>query len=62
VAADAEAASYQWVIGAALAYGACEAEIVEVLAAVGPIVGIARLTAAAEPVATAIGYDIGEEF
>jgi alkylhydroperoxidase/carboxymuconolactone decarboxylase family protein YurZ len=60
VATEASAPSYQWVIGSALAHGADECEIVDVLAAIAPIVGIARLTSAAESVATAIGYDVEE--
>jgi len=40
--------------------GATESEIVEVLVAVGPVVGFARVVAAAPRLATALGYDLDE--
>jgi alkylhydroperoxidase/carboxymuconolactone decarboxylase family protein YurZ len=44
--------------GRALAAGATEEEIAEVLLAIAPVTGLARLVAAAPEVATALGYDI----
>jgi 4-carboxymuconolactone decarboxylase len=38
--------------------GASDAEIVDVLVAVGPAVGLARVVAAAPRLATALGYDL----
>jgi 4-carboxymuconolactone decarboxylase len=40
--------------------GASESEIVEVLVAIGPVVGFARVVAAAPRLATALGYDLDE--
>jgi 4-carboxymuconolactone decarboxylase len=42
----------------ALAAGATEEEIAEVLLAIAPVTGLARIVAAAPEVATALGYDI----
>jgi 4-carboxymuconolactone decarboxylase len=40
--------------------GANESEIVEVLVAIGPVVGFARVVAAAPRLAAALGYDLDE--
>jgi 4-carboxymuconolactone decarboxylase len=48
----------QWSAGRALAAGATEEEIAEVLLAIAPVAGLARVVAAAPEVATALGYDI----
>jgi 4-carboxymuconolactone decarboxylase len=58
IALDAAPASYQWVTSIALAVGVTEGEIVDVLIAVAPVVGIARIVSAAQELALAIGYDI----
>ena len=58
VALDAAPASYQWNASMALASGATVDEIVGVLIAVAPTVGLARVVSAAPAVAAAIGYDI----
>jgi alkylhydroperoxidase/carboxymuconolactone decarboxylase family protein YurZ len=58
LALDAAPASYQWVVGAALASGATLEEIVGVLIAVAPTVGVARVVSAAPELALALGYDI----
>ena len=58
VALDAAPASYQWNASMALASGATVDEIVGVLIAVAPNVGLARIVSAASEVALAIGYDI----
>ena len=58
VALDAAPPSYQWNASMALAAGATVDEIVGVLIAVAPNVGLARIVSAASEVALAIGYDI----
>jgi 4-carboxymuconolactone decarboxylase len=58
IALDAAPASYQWNIGMALAAGASPDEIVGVLIAVAPTVGLARAVSAAPELALAIGYDV----
>jgi alkylhydroperoxidase/carboxymuconolactone decarboxylase family protein YurZ len=58
VALDAAPASYQWSASMALASGATVDEIVGVLIAVAPTVGLARVVSAAPEIAVAIGYDI----
>ena len=58
IGAESGPASYQWAVDSALAAGASEAEIVDVLAAVAPIIGLARVTSAAPELALALGYDI----
>ncbi|MGH8823891.1 MAG: carboxymuconolactone decarboxylase family protein [Jiangellaceae bacterium] len=58
LALDAAPASYQSVVGAAFASGATVDEIVGVLVAVAPTVGVARIVSAAPELALAVGYDI----
>jgi hypothetical protein len=58
IASDAAPTSYQWAVDAALAAGATEADIVDVLVAVSPLVGFARVGSAAPELALALGYDI----
>jgi alkylhydroperoxidase/carboxymuconolactone decarboxylase family protein YurZ len=58
IAMDAATASYQWNVGMALAAGATLDEIVGVLIAVAPTVGLARAVSAAPELALAIGYDV----
>jgi len=48
--------SYQWAVDAAHASGAEDEEIVQLLLAVAPIVGVARVNAAAPNLASALGY------
>ena len=55
------AASYQWGVGVALAAGATEDEIVDLLLVLAPIVGVARVTAAAPELGVALGYDMDAE-
>jgi 4-carboxymuconolactone decarboxylase len=57
VAVGAATASLRRTVQLALAAGASEAEIVGVLVAVAPTVGLARVVATAPRLATAIGYD-----
>ena len=58
IASDSRVASYQWAIDTAMAEGATEAEILDVLLIVAPIVGLARVTSAAPDLALALGYDV----
>jgi len=48
----------QWSADRALAAGATEDEIAEVLLAIAPVAGLARIVAAAPGLATALGYDL----
>jgi alkylhydroperoxidase/carboxymuconolactone decarboxylase family protein YurZ len=57
IALDGAAASYQWAVAAAIAAGSSDDEILGVLAAVAPIVGLARTSAAAPDLALAVGGD-----
>lgn len=56
IAAESALASYQWAVDAAIAVGASDDEIVDVLMAVAPIVGLARTCSAAPEIALALGY------
>ena len=58
VALDAPPTSYECAVDAARAAGATPDDIVGVLIAVGPTVGLARVVAAAPQLARSIGYDI----
>lgn len=62
IALDATTASYQSNTSTALAAGAKPDEIVDVLMAVAPIVGVARVVSAAREIALAIGYDVDAAF
>ena len=48
----------EWSTGRALAAGATEDEIADVLVAIAPMAGLSRVVAAAPEVAIALGYDI----
>ena len=48
----------EWSASRALAAGATEDEIADVLLAIAPVAGLGRVVAAAPHVATALGYDI----
>ena len=58
VASGSPAACLAWSTGAALAAGANEDEIADVLLAIAPVAGLGRVVAAAPEVATALDYDI----
>ena len=58
LAVGASTTSLRWAVERALHEGACDEEIVEVLATVAAAVGTARVVAAAPRLALAIGYDI----
>ena len=58
VAAGSSAVCLEWSAGRALAAGATEDEIADVLLAIAPVAGLGRVVCAAPDVATALGYDI----
>lgn len=60
VASNAGAAAYGPDVDRALAAGATPEQIVDVLVAVGPAVGLARVVSAAPRLASALGYDVDE--
>ena len=58
VAIGSPALCLGWSVGRALAAGATEDEIADVLLAITPVAGLGRVAAAAPDVAIALGYDI----
>ena len=48
----------EWSTGRALAAGATDDEIADLLLAIAPVTGLSRIVAAAPEVASALGYDI----
>ena len=58
VALGSPAVCLEWSAGRALAAGATEDEIADVLLVIAPVAGLSRVVAAAPEVATALGYDI----
>jgi 4-carboxymuconolactone decarboxylase len=58
VALGSAAVCLEWSAARALAAGATEDEIADVLLAVAPVTGLGRVVCAAPDVATALGYDI----
>jgi len=48
----------QWSVARAMAAGATEDEIADVLLAVAPVTGLGRIAAAAPDMAIALGYDV----
>ncbi|HXZ77427.1 MAG TPA: carboxymuconolactone decarboxylase family protein [Streptosporangiaceae bacterium] len=58
VAIGSSAVCLEWSAGRALAAGASEDEIAEVLLAIAPVAGLGRVVTAAPEVATALEYDI----
>ena len=48
----------EWSTGRALAAGATEDEIADILVAIAPVTGLSRVVAAAPEVAIALGYDV----
>jgi 4-carboxymuconolactone decarboxylase len=61
LALGAATTSIETTVHHAIEAGATEAELVGVLVAVAPVVGLARIVSTAPRLATAIGYDIDEE-
>ena len=58
MAIGSPAVSLEWSSGRALAAGATEDEIADVLLAIVPVAGLGRVVCAAPDVAIALGYDI----
>ena len=58
VAGGSPAVCLEWSAGRALAEGATEDEIADVLLAIAPVTGLGRVICAAPDLATALGYDI----
>jgi len=58
VATGSAAVCLEWSTTRALAAGAGDDEIAEVLLAIAPVAGLGRVVSAAPEVATALGYDI----
>jgi alkylhydroperoxidase/carboxymuconolactone decarboxylase family protein YurZ len=61
LALGAATPSLRCAVDRAVAVGATESEIVEVLVAVGPAVGLARVVSAAPRLALALGYQIDSD-
>jgi 4-carboxymuconolactone decarboxylase len=57
-AIGSSATCLEWSTGRALAAGASEDEIAEVLLVIAPVAGLSRVVAAAPDVAMALGYDV----
>jgi alkylhydroperoxidase/carboxymuconolactone decarboxylase family protein YurZ len=55
---DASPSSYLWAIGEAIDAGCDRREIVGVLLAIAPVVGVARVVAVAPQLSLALGYDV----
>ena len=58
VAIGTSAVCLEWSAGRAMAAGASEDEIVDVLLAIVPVAGLGRVVSATPDLATALGYDI----
>jgi alkylhydroperoxidase/carboxymuconolactone decarboxylase family protein YurZ len=58
VAIGSSAVCLQWSTARALAAGATQDQITDVLIAIVPVAGLGRIVSAAPEVATALGYDI----
>ena len=58
MAIGSAAVCLEWTATRALAAGATEDEIADVLLAIAPVAGLGRVVCAAPDVATALGYDI----
>jgi 4-carboxymuconolactone decarboxylase len=58
VAIGSSAVCLEWSAGRAIAAGASEDEIADVLLALIPVTGLGRVVSAAPDLATALGYDV----
>ena len=58
VAIGSSTICHEWSAAQALAAGATDVEIAEVLLAIAPVAGLSRVATAAPDVAAALGYDI----
>lgn len=61
-ALDGSVSTYGWATSAALGAGVTSEEIVELLIAVAPLIGTARVTSAAPKLGLALGYDVEADF
>jgi 4-carboxymuconolactone decarboxylase len=57
-AIDGSVSSYGWATSAALAAGATSDELVDLLISLAPVIGSARVVAAAPKLGLALGYDV----
>ena len=60
IAMGSSSVCVEWSAVRAIAAGATEDEITDVLRAIAPVVGLGRVVAASPDVATALGYDIAQ--
>ena len=60
-ALDGSVSTYGWATSAALGAGVTAEEIVELLVAMAPLIGTARVVCAAPKLGLALGYDIDED-
>jgi len=58
IALQSSPASFGWSVEAALAAGATDEEVVGVIVAVAPVVGVARVSCASTDIASVMGSDI----
>ena len=58
VAIGCSAVCLEWSTGRAMAAGATEDEIADLLLVIAPVAGLGRVVCAAPDVATALGYDV----
>ena len=58
VASGSPPVCLEWTAGRAMAAGATEDEIADVLLVIAPVAGLGRVVCAAPDVATALGYDV----
>ena len=61
LAVGASTASLRWTVEVAQAAGATDEEVLGVLIAIGPAVGLARVVAQAPRLALALGYEIDDD-
>ena len=61
LAVGASTASLRWTVEVAQSAGATDEEVLGVLIAIGPAVGLARVVAQAPRLALAMGYEIDDE-
>lgn len=50
--------AYEWVVSLAVAAGATDEEIIGVLAAAGPVIGVGRVVSCAADLSLAMGHDV----
>jgi alkylhydroperoxidase/carboxymuconolactone decarboxylase family protein YurZ len=62
IALSSACASLQWSVARAVAAGASDEEVVAVLVCVAPLVGTARVVAAAADLGLSLGYDVDAAF